>query len=58
MNRGGKVRVVERIMKNIKDQGGRFLELAPETGRWVELPNESMQERKYPHTFETVQKII
>ncbi|CAJ1965533.1 unnamed protein product [Cylindrotheca closterium] len=45
LNRGVKMRLVERIMKTIKDQGGRFLEQAPEKGRWVELPNDHARDR-------------
>ncbi|CAJ1965487.1 unnamed protein product [Cylindrotheca closterium] len=45
LSRGVKMRLVESIMKTIKDQGGRFLEEAAEKGRWVELPNDHARER-------------
>ncbi|CAJ1965481.1 unnamed protein product [Cylindrotheca closterium] len=45
LNRGLKLRVVEGIIKTIKDQGGRFLEPAPEKGRWVEVSVENARER-------------
>ncbi|CAJ1965483.1 unnamed protein product [Cylindrotheca closterium] len=45
LNRGVKIRLVEGIMKTIKDQGGRFLEPAPVKGRWVEVSVDNAKER-------------
>lgn len=45
LTRGAKMRMVEGMIRTIKDQGGRFLEPAPEYGRFMELPHENARER-------------
>mmetsp|Transcript_17722 Transcript_17722/g.43712 ORF Transcript_17722/g.43712 Transcript_17722/m.43712 type:complete len:558 (+) Transcript_17722:340-2013(+) len=45
LDRGMKVQVVDGLIQRIRDEGGRFLQPAPEHGGWLEVTNEMARVR-------------